>query len=97
MTRKQFSNDPGVGIIELGIRPESLILKEKVVKPSVNSSEAQVDEVSFFGDYTQYKVKLLSSGDTLIVSEMQSVREKDWTLGDQVVVTWDPKSLVGFV
>ena len=96
MTRKQFSKEPSIGLIELGMRPETLTINEKAGKIVGNSIEAQIDEISFFGEYTQYKVKLFS-GETFVISEMQSDEGKDWTLGDRAVIGWNPNSFVGFV
>jgi spermidine/putrescine transport system ATP-binding protein len=97
LSDKQFSSKPKIGPIELGIRPEMLTIKGKSNKNLKNSTEAKIKEVSFFGDYTQYKLRFLSDDVIFIVSEMHSQGTLDRAVGDFVVVSWDPDSFVGFV
>jgi ABC-type Fe3+/spermidine/putrescine transport system ATPase subunit len=97
ISRSQFSSEPKTGSVEIGIRPEMFKISKKSPKPPKDSGEGRIEEISFFGDYTQYKVKFLSSNENFIVSEMHSQGRLEWNLGDCVGISWAPDSLVGFV
>jgi spermidine/putrescine transport system ATP-binding protein len=96
LSKSQFSNEPKSGAVEIGIRPELLKISKKRTKIPKYSGEARIEEISFFGDYTQYKVKFLSCDEIFTVSEMHSQERLQWTSGDYVVISWIPTSLVGF-
>jgi ABC-type Fe3+/spermidine/putrescine transport system ATPase subunit len=96
ISRSQFSSEPKIGSVEIGIRPEMLKISQKSPKLLKDSGEGRIEEISFFGDYTQYKVKFLSSNEIFIVSEMHSQGRLEWTLGDLVSISWVSASLVGF-
>ena len=55
-----------------------------------------IEEISFFGDYIQYKIKLVGSNTDLIVSEMHSRYDIEWKLEDNVSVSWAEDSFVLF-
>ena len=97
LLQKQFSSKPKNTSVELGIRPEMLVINNKATKNSKFGAEVRIKEISFFGDYTQYKVQFLSSNVMFVVSEMHSHRILDRNLGDTVGISWDPDSFVGFV
>ena len=61
-----------------------------------NSVEGQIQDISFFGDYIQYKIKLLMDKQLILVSEMNSQEGTERKFGDQVFVSWDPNSFVVF-
>ena len=96
LNRSQFSNEPSIGFIELGIRPESLQINRTERKKTVNSKEAQIEEISFFGDFIQYKV-LINSEFELLVSEMHSNEIAELKTGDRVSVSWNSDSFVIFL
>ena len=97
MPKNQFLVGPRKGLIEVGIRPEMLIIERPNYQGEVNLKEAQIDEISFFGDFIQYKIKLSHSKEMLLVSEMHSQECVEWRLGDQVSVSWGLNSFVTFV
>jgi hypothetical protein len=74
-----------------------LTIKAKGNKNLKKGCEAKIKEISFFGDYTQYKVEFFSSDIIFVVSEMHSHGTPVRTVGDSVVISWDPASFVGFV
>ena len=96
LNRSQFSNEPIIGFIELGIRPESLQINRTERKKTVNSKEAQIEEISFFGDFIQYKV-LINSEFELLISEMHSNEIAELKTGDHVSVSWNSDSFVIFL
>ena len=94
MKRNQFSKELSVGSVELGIRPEMLVIGKINRKETNNTIQARIDEISFFGDYIQYKIKLLAGNATLLVSEMHSRGGIEWKLNDHVSVSWTTDSFV---
>ena len=96
LKRNQFSKDPITGFIELGIRPEMLAINKLNNKKMVNSKEAQIEEISFFGDYIHYRIKLLGNEENLLVSEMHSSKGIEWKLDDRISVSWAADSFVAF-
>ena len=96
LNKNQFSQDPTIGSIELGIRPEMLLINKTNNKQTAMSSNAKINEISFFGDYIQYKIELLGSKVTLLVSEMHSSLGTEWMLEDHICVSWATESFVTF-
>ena len=96
LNRTQFSREPSIGFIELGIRPEMLLINQNRNTKISNSVEGQIQDISFFGDYIQYKIKLLMDKQLILVSEMNSQEGTERKFGDQVFVSWDPNSFVVF-
>ena len=96
LNRNQFAKEPSMGSIQLGIRPEMLIINKINRKKIANSKEARIEEISFFGDYIQYRVRLLDSKTSLLVSEMHSGQGIEWKLQDHVFVSWASDSFVAF-
>tara|TARA_A100001011_G_scaffold385047_1_gene458487 strand:- start:4 stop:1104 length:1101 start_codon:yes stop_codon:yes gene_type:complete len=94
--KSQFCNEPSIGSVELGIRPEMLVINKSITKKTFGSAEAKIVEISFFGDYIQYKIKLAGSNVDLIVSEMHSRDGVEWKLEDNVSVSWAEDSFVPF-
>ncbi len=94
LNKNQFSKEPSIGSIELGIRPEMLAINKAKNKTTINSKDAIIQEISFFGDYTQYKIKLLGTEAKLLVSEMHSRDGTEWNFQDQVSVSWTLESFV---
>ena len=97
LSKVQFPIEPKSGSVEIGIRPEMLAMSKKSTNSIKNSCEARIDEISFFGDSTWYKVKFLLTDEISIVSEMHSQERVEWKLGDKVTVSWRPTSFVGFI
>ena len=97
LSKVQFPIEPKSGSVEIGIRPEMFAMSKKSTNSIKNSCEARIDEISFFGDCTWYKVKFLSTDEISIVSEMHSQERVEWELGDKVTVSWRPTSFVGFI
>ncbi len=96
LTRNQFSKEIIIGPIELGVRPEMLVINRPNRKKILNTSEGLITEISFFGDYIQYKVKLLASKVNLVVSEMHSKEVTELKLEDLVSISWNTDSFVVF-
>ena len=94
--KNQLPMKLGLGFVELGIRPEMLEIKNNGGKNSVNTREAQIKGISFFGDYIQYKIKLIGSNANVVVSEMHSGKGMEWKLDDYVFIGWVPESFVVF-
>ena len=96
INKNQFSKEPIIGSIELGIRPEILVISKSGGKTIENSVRAQIEEISFYGDCTQYKIILASNNQTFLVSEMHAHRLKEWNVRDNVYVSWNPEWFVAF-
>jgi spermidine/putrescine transport system ATP-binding protein len=83
--------------VELGIRPELLEINEKKSGNFQNLAEAHITEVSFFGESTQYKVKFSPCNEIYTISEKNSYGRIDRHVGDNITVSWNPSSFVGFL
>ena len=97
LNRSELLKEPGTGLLQLGVRPEMLAINTINRRNIVDSTEAKIEEISFFGDCIHYKIKLLDSEKSLLVSEMHSYKGPEWKLNDHVFVSWYPDSFVAFV
>ncbi|WP_374675813.1 ABC transporter ATP-binding protein [Ideonella sp.] len=76
--------------VAVALRPEKIQLSaEQPVPGDYNCVEGTVEELSYFGSYTVYRIKL-ASGQVLAVSQANTSRQRehDFTWGDRVWAQW---------
>jgi putrescine transport system ATP-binding protein len=81
--------------VTVALRPEKITLSRERPDDAFNAAGGRVEELSYFGSSTVYRVKL-ASGFVLSASEANMERHRDdaYTWGDAVWVHWSPQSLV---
>lgn len=81
--------------VTVALRPEKIHLQRHRPEDDFNTVHGKVEEISYFGSYTVYRVRL-ASGYLLSVSEANTVRHKDdrLTWGDEVWAHWSRSAQV---
>ena len=92
----QFSGQPNRGDIELGVRPEMLDISVGASTTINNFVKGKIEEISFLGQTTQFRVILLASKETILVLLNNSSKKLNLFQGDIVKISWEPSSFVGF-
>lgn len=96
LSSNQFSNEPAVGLAELGIRPEMLEISDSSLNSSECFAEGQISEILFFGESNQYKIRFSSSDEVFTVSEKNSYGKVERQVGNNIKLTWNSSSFVSF-
>ena len=97
LSQRQFAQEPDLGETEIGIRPEMFNILDTKDKTEIQEfAKAEIAEMEFFGSSTQYKVRLFSNKDFLLISEKNSFGKSKRKLGDSVKITWNKGAFVGF-
>ena len=81
--------------VTVALRPEKIALQRTKPESDFNCAHGTVQELSYFGATTVYRIKL-ASGQVLAVSESNTERHRDGALtwGDAVWATWSPQAHV---
>jgi len=81
--------------VTVALRPEKISLRRDKPEGEFNAVHGTVQELSYFGATTVYRVKL-ASGLVLAVSVSNTERHRDdaITWGDAVWATWSPQAHV---
>ena len=81
--------------VTVALRPEKITLSREKPSEAYNCVAGKVEEMSYFGSQTVYRVKL-ASGLMLAVSEANTARQRDNapTWGDVVWAHWTPQAHV---
>jgi putrescine transport system ATP-binding protein len=81
--------------VTVALRPEKISLQRAKPEGGFNAVPGTVEELSYFGATTVYRVKL-ASGKVLAVSVSNTERHRDdaFTWGDAVWATWSPQAHV---
>jgi putrescine transport system ATP-binding protein len=81
--------------VTVALRPEKIHLSRKASADGFNAVEGKVEEMSYFGSFTVFRIRL-ASGALLSVSEANTVRHKDdqFTWGDVVWAHWSRSAQV---
>ncbi len=82
--------------IKIGIRPERISIIPDTEKRKGLISGI-IDDASYFGETTYYKIHCHSGAETIIVSAQNSFGQMDYKKGDRVKLDTDINSLVGFL
>jgi putrescine transport system ATP-binding protein len=81
--------------VTVALRPEKIHLSRKASEDGFNAVQGKVEEISYFGSFTVFRLRL-ASGAMLSVSEANTVRHKDdqLTWGDVVWAHWSRSAQV---
>jgi len=81
--------------VSVALRPEKIHLQREEPAEKRNTVHGIIEELSYFGSFTVYRLKL-ASGKQLSVSMANTVRQRDdaFTWGDAVWATWTPTAHV---
>ena len=81
--------------VTVALRPEKITLQREKPADEVNCVQGTIQEMSYFGSSTVYRVKL-ASGLVLAVSMANTARHTDdaFTWNDQVWAHWSPNAHV---
>jgi len=81
--------------VSVALRPEKITLSREKPADEFNTAHGTIEEMSYFGSFTVYRLKL-ASGEMLKVSMANTLRHRDdeLTWGDGVWAHWTPSSHV---
>jgi putrescine transport system ATP-binding protein len=79
----------------VALRPEKIALSREKPEDEFNCAEGKIEELSYFGSFTVYRLKL-KSGEMLKVSMANTLRHRDdeFTWGDTAWAHWNSSSQV---
>ena len=89
-----ITGTPGMAVT-IALRPEKITLQRAKPESGFNAVAGTIQELSYFGASTVYRIKL-ASGQVLAVSMANTERLRDdaFTWGDLVWATWSPQAHV---
>jgi putrescine transport system ATP-binding protein len=89
-----ITGTPGMPVT-VAVRPEKIALQHDRPADEFNSAQGTIQELSYFGDMTVYRVRL-ASGQVLAVSMANTARhtEASFTWNDRVWAHWSPQAQV---
>ena len=95
LSKKQISGKNQNGKLTLGIRPE-LISINPLKATSKELMMGTIEDISYFGETTYYKISCGKSNELLTVSSQNSFGQISYKVGEKVKFKIDTESVVGF-
>ena len=95
LSQKQISGKNQNGKLILGIRPE-LISINPLKATSKELMMGTINDISYFGETTYYKISCGKSNELLTVSSQNSFGQISYKVGEKVKFKIDTESIVGF-
>ena len=95
LSQKQISGKNQNGKLTLGIRPE-LISINPLKATSKELIMGTINDISYFGETTYYKISCGKSNELLTVSSQNSFGQISYKVGEKVKFKIDTESVVGF-
>ena len=95
LSQKQISGKNQNGKLTLGIRPE-LISINPLKATSKELMMGTINDISYFGETTYYKISCGKSNELLTVSSQNSFGQISYKVGEKVKFKIDTESVVGF-